>query len=59
MRAKLAVKYIFKSGLSCSLHEANDSNRKLLLVSMSRPHSMSLFNKTYGWLGTLTGMLLF
>ena len=51
-KAKFTVKYISKSGFSCSPHAANDSNKKLLSTSMSQLHKMeySLVCYYYKWI---------
>ena len=43
------MKYISKSGFSCSSHAASDSCKKLLSASMTQLHKTFLSSKTYGW----------
>ena len=50
-RLNITVKYISKSGFSCSSHAASNSSKKLLSVSMLQLHKTFLSSKMYGWLG--------
>ena len=47
------MKYISKSGFSCSSHAASDSSKKLLSASMLQLHKTLLSSKMYGWLGNI------